>query len=1046
MHSKITNLMRKSEPFEHILKENSELIESSLLVAYLTYSHEKYGLVETLVDKHAKGKPYEMKPNFAKLRYENNDLTKNLFPTKESYDFTLNDPAISTSMRSNLAAAFFVLEIMAPAERNIKNYRMRIMQRIASTVKKWGIPKHNDKYQYSYEEMYDKPYYLVSWVASSLELVFSINSSEQYDIVSELVEHSFYNRESLAKIVSTPMSQLVATIDVDGAFVTTDENELMWSEKKVKALVAPSVEEEFHEAISKMREIGLRKIPNMYEKWFQTKDLDSFPIIAQIYSYSFHVGYRKQKMEDAVLEQITTQYSDDVNEDMYFEYASRISSLLYEMLNKYVINSDVILLQSEISALLSMSSASNGKQISFKTKTKKFVTTKKNLHVMHDMQKGLYSVDPVPKVDATNPIPLGRRDVPGRRTRTIFILPYQHFMAQHAVVELMLKEAKHMATFSEFYSGPSQLISFGDTNRFIADNVILLYTDVSQWDASQHNTAIFRDAIINGLSKLMTLTESSTIKDTLRRYIDSQKLMKDSHVILGDKIYQYGAVASGEKQTKLANSVANLALIQTVLNRLGSLYDFTVKLVRVDGDDNYAALSFDKKVDAQFMQQVSDSIKELYKAMNISVKALVSNVGIEMAKRYIAGGRMFFRAGINILTTEKRGSAERWDQAAIMYSSYNVNRHRGFVTDKRFVYTKTVQMTSLKITGSVRLFPASSTLMINSPYKVLDADDDVPTMWYTTDELAYQKLLVSMPTAKSNLAEEISSTSTFRNYVRKLVDAIAASDTTTEKRVRMSITRTEKTKLSSIPLVAIEKRRKQITNMTLAIQRPFNVTSSVYTISDASSYILSRTTFEEVEVESFKPIFYDPIPMLPTELKLCLRKFGPRLSVDQHASQRSEIAKLISKYTVYKPSVNELFEVLVQSPTEIMAYLMSLNIPMADASAYSGSSKPTTDKYLVTTDYVSTLISINYSGLNYINLESPIFSELIYKFEMSDTNEVSYVATLVMKVEIIKRYIREQKTYRASVSMKKAERLQFWRMLKKLSPISSPFSSTLYED
>lgn len=54
---------------------------------------------------------------------------------------------------------------------------------------------------------------------------------------------------------------------------------------------------------------------------------------------------------------------------------------------------------------------------------------------MDDIAHGRYTPGVIPPVNVDRPIPLGRRDVPGRRTRIIFILPYEYFIAQHAVVE-----------------------------------------------------------------------------------------------------------------------------------------------------------------------------------------------------------------------------------------------------------------------------------------------------------------------------------------------------------------------------------------------------------------------------------------------------------------------------------------------------------------------------------------------------------------------------------------------------------------------------------
>nr|AVM87472.1 RNA-dependent RNA polymerase [Wenzhou pacific spadenose shark rotavirus] len=1019
--------------------------DRSLLVSTLTYSSEKYGIVERILSQADPTQGLLIQYDKEDLLYERNILTRDIFPTKEEYDPTLNDSAIATSARSNIVAAQFALS--RTKDRAIRTRRTKLFNIILNTVAKYGLPKHDAMYRYSYEEMADKPYYLVPWIAASLELLFAVRTHEEYKIAEELITISWINRSTLAKKASSPMSIIVAALDINGCFLTTDELELEWSDRYVKAIITNELEESFNDAIKDMYKIGLKYIPQLYESWFTNRTLEGFNLMATIYSFTFHVGYRKQKMADAVKDQLTVEYTDSVNYDMYNDYQSRLTRLVYDMLLPEVQNGSILLENSQLAALLSMSSASNGKSLNVQLKNRSFFTTKKNIHVMQDLYKNGSLNESLPTVDEKNPIPLGRRDVPGRRTRTIFILPYQYYMAQHSAVEILLKKAKRSPIFSEFYSGTSQLLSYGDVTRYTANNVLLGYTDVSQWDASQHNTTPLRDGIINALLKLKTMTFNKSIHDTLDRYIQSQKYLKNSYVQIENTVYQYGAMASGEKQTKLVNSIANHALISTVLNQLATYFQFEVKMIRVDGDDNYFAIAFDKDLTREFMDDVSKRIHSIYAEMNVKVKALVSNVGIEMAKRYVAGGRLFFRAGVNMLNNEKRGHAIQWDQAAVLYANYVTNLLRGYVVDRTFIMTKIIQMTSIKITGNMRLFPSEATLTTNSPFKVFDRFDGFIEYEYSPDVLSLQKMLLGLPTPKSTLADDVSQAPMFRNYIQYITSHLTkGADNASIRKISKGISRTEKAKLNSIPLVSLEKRRNQMKTLMTALQKPFILQSSKYTVNDAIRTIFSYTTFKETPISDSIIFPYELTPMLPSEYQLAVKIFGPRLITGEDHAAASQISKLIRIYNVYKPSIDELYELLYKPKHAVIEYLLALGVPTLDVQVYVESAKLITDRDQIMMAYMYSLMSQNYGALAYVDVDSRIFGDIIKVILRKDTREVSFVAHTALRLEIIRRVVIEKKLYSATFAMPDQERIKLWKLLKNVVSISSPFMAHVYSD
>ncbi|AGM46725.1 structural protein VP1, partial [Rotavirus A] len=618
-HAKCVDISKKGLSLKPLFEEYKDVINNATLLSILSYSYDKYNAVERKLVNYAKGKPLEADVTANEIDYENNKITSELFQSAEEYTDSLMDPAILTSLSSNLNAVMFWLERHSndvTDANKIYRRRLDLFTIVASTINKYGVPRHNEKYRYEYEVMKDKPYYLVTWANSSIEMLMSVFSHEDYLIAKELIILSYSNRSTLAKLVSSPMSILVALIDINGTFITNEELELEFSEKYVRAIVPDQPFDELQGMIDNIRKAGLVDKPRMISEWLVDCSFKKFILMSKIYSWSFHVGFRKQKMIDAAWDQLKTEYTEDVGYEMYNEYTMFIRDEIVKMLEVPVKHDDHLLRDSELAGLLSMSSASNGESRQLKFGRKTIFSTKKNMHVMDDIAHGRYTPGLIPPVNVDRPIPLGRRDVPGRRTRIIFILPYEYFIAQHAVVEKMLSYAKHTREYAEFYSQSNQLLSYGDVTRFLSSNSMVLYTDVSQWDSSQHNTQPFRKGIIMGLDMLSNMTNDPKVVQTLNLYKQTQINLMDSYVQIPDgnviKKIQYGAVASGEKQTKAANSIANLALIKTVLSRIANKYSFITKIIRVDGDDNYAVLQFNTDVTKQMVQDVSPHVRYIY--------------------------------------------------------------------------------------------------------------------------------------------------------------------------------------------------------------------------------------------------------------------------------------------------------------------------------------------------------------------------------------------------------------------------------------------------
>nr|AFQ21463.1 RNA-dependent RNA polymerase [Human rotavirus A] len=1041
-HAKCVDSSKKGMSLKPLFEEYKDVIDNATLLSILSYSYDKYNAVERKLVNYAKGKPLEADLTANELDYENNKITSELFQSAEEYTDSLMDPAILTSLSSNLNAVMFWLERhsndVADANKIYKR-RLDLFTIVASTINKYGVPRHNEKYRYEYEVMKDKPYYLVTWANSSIEMLMSVFSHEDYLIAKELIILSYSNRSTLAKLVSSPMSILVALIDINGTFITNEELELEFSDKYVKAIVPDQIFDELQEMIDNMKKVGLVDIPRMIQEWLVDCSLEKFTLMSKIYSWSFHVGFRKQKMIDAALDQLKTEYTEDIDGEMYNEYTMLIRDEIVKMLEVPVKHDDHLLRDSELAGLLSMSSASNGESRQLKFGRKTIFSTKKNMHVMDDIAHGRYTPGVIPPVNVDRPIPLGRRDVPGRRTRIIFILPYEYFIAQHAVVEKMLSYAKHTREYAEFYSQSNQLLSYGDVTRFLSSNSMVLYTDVSQWDSSQHNTQPFRKGIIMGLDMLSNMTNDPKVIQTLNLYKQTQINPiifpfpnGDGNVI---KKIQYGAVASGEKQTKAANSIANLALIKTVLSRIANKYSFITKIIRVDGDDNYAVLQFNTNVTKQMVQDVSNDVRHIYSRMNAKVKALVSTVGIEIAKRYIAGGKIFFRAGINLLNNEKRGQSTQWDQAAILYSNYIVNKLRGFETDREFILTKIIQMTSVAITGSLRLFPSERVLTTNSTFKVFDSEDFIIEYGTTDDEVYIQRAFMSLSSQKSGIADEIASSQTFKNYVNKLSDQLLISKNVI---VSKGIAVTEKAKLNSYAPVYLEKRRAQISALLTMLQKPVSFKSNKITINDILRDIKPFFVTSEANLSIQYRKF---MPTLPDNVQYVIQCIGSRTYQIEDSGSKSSISKLISKYSVYKPSIEELYKVISLREQEIQLYLVSLGVPPVDASTYVGSRIYSQDKYKILESYVYNLLSINYGCYQLFDFNSPDLEKLIRIPFKGKIPAVTFILHLYAKLEIINHAIKNGAWISLFCNYPKSEMIKLWKKMWNITALRSPYTS-----
>ncbi|AGE98882.1 putative RNA-dependent RNA polymerase VP1, partial [Rotavirus A] len=143
------------------------------------------------------------------------------------------------------------------------------------------------------------------------------------------------------------------------------------------------------------------------------------------------------------------------------------------------------------------------------------------------------------------------------------------------------------------------------------------------------------------------------------------------------------------------------------------------------------------------------------------------------------------------------------------------------------------------------------------------------------------------------------------------------------------------------------------------------------------------------------------MPTLPDNVQYVIQCIGSRTYQIEDSGSKSSISKLISKYSVYKPSIEELYKVISLREQEIQLYLVSLGVPPVDASTYVGSRIYSQDKYKILESYVYNLLSINYGCYQLFDFNSPDLEKLIRIPFKDKTPAVTFILHLYAKLEII---------------------------------------------
>nr|AGW95854.1 VP1 [Rotavirus G pigeon/HK18] len=572
-------------------------------------------------------------------------------------------------------------------------------------------------------------------------------------------------------------------------------------------------------------------------------DINTFKTIFNCFSATFHVGHRIDNSQDAIQDQVTVEYTSRVNREMYDMYYYTLKNMLKDEIKNYMLemkkqmNSDVT-----VPSLASLANTSNGRTIEVEFLGRKIKTTKKMLHLDNDLFTESNYAE-IGKIIGQG-IPMGTRNVPARQTRGIFILPWQVAAIQHTLAETMYKRAKRGAykgAFAEAYTAKAASLTYGilaqDTST--AEKIIL-YTDVSQWDASQHNTEPYRSAWINAIDeareelampkslepRVLELNVLDKMKEIQRALLNSDLIIESPGSQREPLKIRYLGVASGEKTTKIGNSFANVALIMTVLNKVAEkIPDIRVTHMRVDGDDNVVTMYTSCKI-----EELQKEIKDAYTQMNARVKALASWTGLEMAKRFIICGKIFERGAISIFTAERPYGTDVSTQQMTGASLYSaaVNAYRGFGESYRQFMEDVLipPSASTKITARLRVLLSPITLHSTGPlgYEITPGGLGGRVRMHFADDVNMQLFKQLTNSVAVNVIpdeiKEYRKTPQFKKRTDLMIDALRNNVMKQAKILEDILVDKESQKTLGVPNVQTLKNRQQLDEAVKILSKP----------------------------------------------------------------------------------------------------------------------------------------------------------------------------------------------------------------------------------
>nr|AXF38057.1 VP1 [Rotavirus G] len=647
-----------------------------------------------------------------------------------------------------------------------------------------------------------------------------------------------------AKVLSSPMTLYIGICQLQTKKVvsTGNANESAQTDQPNMQRVDDSQLEEWKKSVEE-DPLPSSLLLKLMSKNLKT-DINTFKTIFNCFSATFHVGHRIDNSQDAIQDQVAVEYTSKVNREMYDMYYYTLKNMLKDEIKNYMLemkrqmNSDVT-----VPSLASLANTSNGRTIEVEFVGRKIKTTKKMLHLDNDLFTESNYTE-IEKIIGQG-IPMGTRNVPARQTRGIFILPWQVAAVQHTLAETMYKRAKRGAYKGAFFAEASHSKAASLTYGVLAQDTstaekIILYTDVSQWDASQHNTEPYRSAWINAIDeareelampkslepRVLEMNVLDKMKEIQRALLNSDLIIESPGSQREPLKIRYHGVASGEKTTKIGNSFANVALIITVLNKVSEkIPDIRVTHMRVDGDDNVVTMYTSCKI-----EELQKEIKDAYTQMNARVKALASWTGLEMAKRFIICGKIFERGAISIFTAERPYGTDVSTQQMTGASLYSaaVNAYRGFGESYRQFMEDVLipPSASTKITARLRVLLSPITLHSTGPlgYEITPGGLGGRVRMHFADDVnmqLFKQLTNSVAvTVMPDEIKEYRKTPQFKKRTDLMINALRNNVMKQARILEDILVDKESQKTLGIPNVQTLKNRQQLDEAVKILSKP----------------------------------------------------------------------------------------------------------------------------------------------------------------------------------------------------------------------------------
>nr|ADF57870.1 structural protein VP1 [Human rotavirus B] len=732
-----------------------------------------------------------------------------------------------------------------------------------------------------------------------------------------------------AKLLSSPMTMYVGVVTFSSHQVASTGNASECSPTTIQNNVY--VDKAQYDEWSNMFNsdpLNASKLLRLMNSNLKTS-IEQFSLIFNCFSATFHVGHRIDNAQDAITDQVTATYTSDIDREMYDNYYYRLKNMLKEEIIQYVedhVAKQYVDVTAESLSALANSSNGFSKEVTFIDR--KIKTTKKILHLDNDLLAGDYN--DLGKA-LSHGIPMGTRNVPARQTRGIFILPWQVAAIQHTIAESLYKRAKkgsYQGSFAEAYTAKTASLTYGvlaeDTSKATK---IILYTDVSQWDASQHNTEPYRSAWINAIrearSEMKWLYSDEPIvlnMNVLDSMIKIQEYLLNSNLIVASpgsqrplKIIRYHGVASGEKTTKIGNSFANVALIETVLDSVKQeIPDIEVTHLRVDGDDNVVSLTTSCQI-----SKLQETVKRAYSKLNARVKALASYTGLEMAKRFIVCGKIFERGAIPIFTAERPYGTDVSIQSMCGSSIYSsaVNAYRGF-GDSYFAFMQDVLVppsSSVRITGRLRVLLSPVTLYATGPlsFEITPQGLGGRCRMYTQSEKLFTLFkLLTQTVSVSVTPEEIkmySNTPQFKKRTSVMIKSMQMKLHTEAAALSRIMIDKEEQKTLGVPNVQSQKNRSQILKAIniLGVPEQSGISPKGYYPEELYSLVIKHSTIKFIDYQ--QPI--DIYRVNNKAVELLRAQLGVRISDSKPIAKPSNhLYDIVSSISPIKLSPSDLLK------------------------------------------------------------------------------------------------------------------------------------------